>query len=106
MLSDETMVIDLAVDSQNNGVIGVGQGLGARLNTDDAEALMAQDSLVADQASAPIRATVSDLLRKLECRRLEFLHVGMTVTGEDSTHRRRSMGYQLGGFAFESKEEK
>jgi hypothetical protein len=28
------------------------------------------------------------------------------VTGEDSTHRRRSMGYQLGGFAFESKEEK
>jgi hypothetical protein len=31
MLSDETMVIDLAVDSQNNGVIGVGQGLGARL---------------------------------------------------------------------------
>jgi hypothetical protein len=81
------MIIDLAVDSQNDGFIGVGQGLGARLceeesmishdetpgadrsgfhlgecdrltNTDDAEALMAQDSLVADQASAYRRMSV------------------------------------------------
>ena len=31
VLADETMVVNLTVDSQDNGVIGVGQGLSARL---------------------------------------------------------------------------
>lgn len=35
------MVVDLAVDGKNNAVIGVGQGLSAALDTDDAETFVA-----------------------------------------------------------------
>lgn len=31
MLSDQTVVVDFTVDGENDGVVGVGQRLGARL---------------------------------------------------------------------------
>lgn len=37
------MVVDLAVDGEDNAVIGVGQGLGPAVDTHDAQTLMAQD---------------------------------------------------------------
>lgn len=40
-LANQPMVVDLAVDGKNNGVIGVGQGLSAALDTDDAETFVA-----------------------------------------------------------------
>jgi hypothetical protein len=78
LLSDQTVVVDLAVDGQNNGLVGVGQGLGARLDTNDAETLMAEDCVVADDIAAPVGATVADLLRKTKSGRLELLDVGVT----------------------------
>jgi hypothetical protein len=79
VLSDVTMVVDLTVDGENDAVVGVGQGLSARLDTDNAETLMAEDGVVGNNASTPIRATVTDLLCKLQSRGLELFDVGMTI---------------------------
>jgi hypothetical protein len=86
VLSNVTMVVDLTVDSENDAVVGVGQGLCAGLNTDNAETLMAENGVVGNNASTPVGATVTNLLCELQSRRLELFHVGMTVTGENSTH--------------------
>lgn len=42
-LADQTVVVDLTVDGQNDGVIGVGEGLSAGLDTDNGETLMAEN---------------------------------------------------------------
>jgi hypothetical protein len=49
---------------------------------------MAENGVVRDMASAPIGTAVADLLREPKRCRLEFLDVGMTMTGEDATHGR------------------
>lgn len=43
MLADKTMVVDLAVGGNDNGLIGVGEGLSTGLNTDDRKTLMAEN---------------------------------------------------------------
>jgi hypothetical protein len=112
VLSDQTVVVDFTVDSKDDGLVGVGQGLGAGLcwglvklrscrtgrlqeqiarklrltNTDNAETLMAKDGVVADDVAAPIGATMANLLGKPKSGRLEFLDVGMTVASEDAAH--------------------
>lgn len=42
-LTDQTMVVDLSVDGEDDALIVVGKGLGAGLDADNAETLMAQD---------------------------------------------------------------
>jgi hypothetical protein len=64
-LTNKTVVVDFAVDGEDNAVIGIGKWLSSALNADDAEPFMAQNRVVRDNAAAPIRASVSDLLGKL-----------------------------------------
>lgn len=43
VLANKTMVVDLTVGGNGNGLIGVGEGLSTGLNTDDRKTLMAED---------------------------------------------------------------
>jgi hypothetical protein len=80
------VVVDLAVDGQDDGVVGVGQRLRAGLDADDAEPLMAEDRVVADNVAAPVGTAMPDGLGQPERRRLELGHVGVVVARKDSAH--------------------
>jgi len=86
VLADKTVVVDLTVGGNGNAVIGVGEGLSTGLNTDDRKTLMAENGVVASDAAAPIRTTVTDGLGKLQSRRLELGDIWVVVASEDSAH--------------------
>lgn len=87
------MVVNLTVDGERNGLILVGNGLGARLwsfdqlllrpspfrniltNADNAETLMDQNGAVGDVVSTPIGTAVLDLLAQPYGSRPEFLDI-------------------------------
>jgi hypothetical protein len=77
-LPDKTVVVDLAIDGEDNALVGIGKGLSSalcvfllgdifeagdtgsrRTNADNAEPLMAKDCVVADNTAACGSANVS-----------------------------------------------
>jgi hypothetical protein len=92
---EDTMVIDFTVNGEGDRGVIVDKGLGSRVNTDDTQTLVHENSLVLDETSTPIGASMTDSFCHPQSRRLEFLDIGMMVTSEDSTHLVGLLGSQL-----------
>ena len=93
------MVVDLAVDGKGDGLVLVGDGLRAGVwccqlvcagivvgmrdvlltDTDNAQTLVDEDSVVGDVVAAPIGTAVLDLLAHTDGRGPELLHIGVPV---------------------------
>jgi hypothetical protein len=50
------VVVNLAVDGEDNALIGIGEWLSSALNADDTEPFMAKYRVVRNDATAPIRS--------------------------------------------------
>ena len=101
-LSDQSVVVYLAIDCKRNGLILVGNWLRTTVNTNDTQTLMGKNwemlvtgeillsmphtCVVGNIASRPIWTTMATLLYHLQSRRLECLRVWHMVASYDSTH--------------------
>lgn len=102
-LSDESMVINFAIDSKGNALIVVGEWLSSRVDTNNRQTfvgkhyegselprqnveLRAHTCVVGYIASRPIWTTMPTLLHHLQGCRLKNLCVGHMVASNDSTH--------------------
>lgn len=59
LLAQDSVVVDFSIDGQGNGALVVDQWLGAGVDADDAQALMAEDGVVASPVAGPVGPTVS-----------------------------------------------
>jgi hypothetical protein len=102
--SNESVVVDFAIDSKGNAFIAVGEWLGSTVDTNNTQTFVSKDCevlevapqrvkgllertcLVGDITSGPIWATMPALLHHLQSRRLESLCIGHMVTPNDTTH--------------------
>jgi hypothetical protein len=86
-LAESVVVVDLAVDGQDQGLVVVGQGLSSRLNTDNGKTLVAENVVASNSASAPIGTTVTELLGKKEGALTEGVGIaGQVVDSKDTAH--------------------
>jgi len=85
-LAENTVVVNLAIDRQRHGLLVVDKRLSARIDTDDTKAFVNEDGIVRDPVATPIGAPMSDSLAHFQGSRLEFLHIGVPIAGENAAH--------------------
>lgn len=73
------MIINLAIDCQNNIAIGTVKGLTARLWIDNAQALMGKDGRATTVDATPVGATVADLLTHLQGFLTQFMRLLLNI---------------------------
>lgn len=80
------MVVDLPIHGQYEGTVLIGERLGTTVDADNAQAFVGENGIMGNDISTPIRSAMSDGFGHLQCGWLEFLDIGMPVTGKYSTH--------------------
>ncbi|KND97637.2 hypothetical protein QG37_06036 [Candidozyma auris] len=84
--SQSDVVVDFTVDGQRVTAIWRSDGLGARVQADDGQSLVAQDGGVRNNVTRPVGASVSDFFGVFKSDILELVDVGSPVGGVYSTH--------------------
>jgi hypothetical protein len=100
--TDDSVVVNLAIDSKGYALITVGEWLSSGIDTNNGETLVSKNymsleiappcklmcvtSAVSNVTPRPIWTTMPALLHHLQSRRLESPCVGYVVATNDSTH--------------------
>lgn len=79
MLAQNSVVVNLAIDSQSNASFIVDQRLCASVDTHNTQALMAENCVVSNPVARPIGTTVSKAFDTLQCSGFEGGYRRMTA---------------------------